>query len=177
MNDLGVIDHFLFVFSTYIDSGFGLLGREVSFLTATLVAIDITLAGLFCAMGGTDDVLAKLIKKTLYVGAFAFIITNFSYLSILIFRSFAGLGLIASGTSLTASQLLQPGRIASVGVDAGQPILAQIGDLTGFPGVFLNLDSIVVLLLAWLVVIVSFFVLAVQLFVTLIGFRDRLAGP
>lgn len=177
MNDLGVIDHFLSVFSTFIDSGFGLLGSEVKFLTATLVAIDVTLAGLFWAMGGADDILAKLIKKVLYVGAFAFIITNFGLLSQIIFRSFAGLGLIASGAALNATELLQPGRVASVGVDAGQPILLQIGDLTGFPGVFLNLDSIVVLLLAWLVVIVSFFVLAVQLFVTLIEFKlTTLAG-
>ncbi|MEO8654725.1 MAG: type IV secretion system protein, partial [Ramlibacter sp.] len=80
MNDLGVIDHFLSVFSTYIDSGFGLLGSSVAFLTAALVVIDITLAGLFWAMGGSDDVIARLIKKTLYVGTFAFIITNFSVL-------------------------------------------------------------------------------------------------
>jgi len=38
--------------------------------------------------------------------------------------------------------------------------------LTGFPDVFLNLDTIVVLLLAWVIVIIAFFVLAVQLFVT-----------
>lgn len=37
MNDLSVIDHFLDVFSHYIDSGFGLLHGEVAFLTATLV--------------------------------------------------------------------------------------------------------------------------------------------
>ena len=35
MNDLSVIDHFLNVFSNYIDSGFGLLHGEVAFLTAT----------------------------------------------------------------------------------------------------------------------------------------------
>ena len=57
MNDLGVVDRFLDVFSRYIDSGFGLLGGEVAFLTATLVVIDVTLAGLLWAMGGTDDVL------------------------------------------------------------------------------------------------------------------------
>jgi len=75
MQDLGVIDQFTNVFSQYIDTGFGLLRGEVAFLTATLVVIDITLAGLFWAMGG-EEVIAKLIKKTLYVGAFAFIITN-----------------------------------------------------------------------------------------------------
>src|SRR6516164_2511041 len=177
MTDLGVIDRFLAVFSQYIDSGFGLLGPEVAFLSATLIVIDITLAGLFWAMGGTDDVLARLIKKTLYIGAFAFIIHNFNALSTILFRSFAGLGLLASGSPLTQAQFLQPGQLAHVGVDAGRPILTQIGDLAGFPGVFLNLDSIVVLFLAWLVVLVSFFVLAVQLFVTLLEFKlTTLAG-
>ncbi len=47
MNDLSVIYRFLDVFSRYIDSGFSLLGGEVGFLAATLVAIDMTLAGLF----------------------------------------------------------------------------------------------------------------------------------
>jgi type IV secretion system protein TrbL len=181
MNDLSVIDHFLDVFSRYIDSGFGLLGGEVGFLSATLIAIDMTLAGLFWAMGGVsgngEDVIAKLVKKTLYVGAFAFIIGNFNALAGILFRSFAGLGLVASGSGMTQAQLLQPGHLAQVGVDAGRPIMTQIGELAGFPEVFLNLDSIVVLFLAWLVVIVSFFVLAVQLFVTLIEFKlTTLAG-
>jgi len=181
MNDLSVIDRFLDVFSRYIDSGFGLLHGEVAFLTATLVGIDMTLAGLFWAMshasGGGDDVIGKLVKKVLYVGAFAFIIGNFNNLAGILFRSFAGLGLVASGSSMTQAQLLQPGRLAQAGVDAGRPIMAQISDLTGFPEVFVNLDVITVLFLAWLVVIVSFFVLAVQLFVTLIEFKlTTLAG-
>jgi type IV secretion system protein TrbL len=177
MNDIGVIDHFLNVFTTYIDSGFGLLRGEVHYLTATLVAIDIALAGLFWALGGTDDIIAKLIKKVLYVGAFAFIIANFNGLSTIVFKSFAGLGLTASGSGLTAGDLLRPGRLASVGVDAARPIMYQISELSGFPEVFLNIDSVSVLFVAWLVVIVSFFFLAVQLFVTLIEFKlTTLAG-
>jgi type IV secretion system protein TrbL len=175
--DLGVIDHFLQVFSLYIDSGFGLLRPEVAWLTATLVVIDITLAGLYWVMGGHEEVIFRLIKKTLYIGTFAFILTNFTALASILFRSFAGLGLLATGSQLSPSDFLRPGRLAGIGVDAGQPILTQIGDLAGFPGVFLNLDSVVVLFLAWLVVIVSFFVLAVQLFVTLIEFKlTTLAG-
>jgi type IV secretion system protein TrbL len=177
MDNLSVIDRFTNTFSQYIDSGFGLLGGEISFLTATLVAIDITLAGLFWAAGGHDDVIMKLIKKVLYVGAFAFIITNFNSLAGILFKSFAGLGLKASAAGLSQETLLQPGRLAAVGVDAGRPILAQIGQLTGITTVFSNLDTIVVLFLAWIVVIVSFFVLAVQLFVTLIEFKlTTLAG-
>ncbi len=177
MNNLSVIDSFTNVFSRYIDSGFGLLHGEVFWLTGILVVLDMTLAGLFWAMGGHEDVIAKLIKKTLYVGAFAFILNNFNALSGIIFRSFAGLGLTATGSAITQAQLLQPGRLAAVGMTAAQPLMTQLGQLSGFPDVFLNLDTIAVLLLAWLVVIISFFILAVQLFVTLIEFKlTTLAG-
>ncbi|AYN20098.1 P-type conjugative transfer protein TrbL [Alcaligenes aquatilis] len=177
MNDLAVIDRFTDVFSRYIDSGFGLLGGEVAFLTATLVVIDMTLAGLFWAMGGADDVLGRLLKKTLYVGAFAFIIGNFNALAGILFRSFAGMGLVASGNTITAAQLLQPGRLAQVGVDTAAPLLEQIGELSGLTSIFANFETIVVLALTWVVVVLSFFVLAVQLFITLIEFKlTTLAG-
>ncbi|AGH83650.1 P-type conjugative transfer protein TrbL [Ralstonia pseudosolanacearum] len=181
MNDVSVIDRFLNVFSTYIDSGFGLLHGEVAFLTATLVAIDMTLAGLYWALGHAtgqgEDVMAKLLRKVLYVGAFAYIIGNFNWLSGIVFRSFAGLGLTASGSTMTMATFLQPGRLAKTGIDAAAPILQQISEMAGFPEVFINIAPIVVMFLAWLIVIISFFVLAVQLFVTLIEFKlTTLAG-
>jgi type IV secretion system protein TrbL len=176
MNDVSVIDRFLEVFGLYIDSGFGLLGGEVAFLSMTLVTIDMTLAGLFWAMGG-EDVSPKLIRKVLYVGAFAFIIGNFNSLAKIVFNSFTGLGLLASGSALSHTEFLQPGRLASLGIEASRPLLDQISSLGGFPEVFSNLDSILVLFLAWLVVIISFFFLSIQLFVTLIEFKlTTLAG-
>ena len=181
MNDVTVIDRFLDTFSRYIDSGFGLLQGEVAFLTATLIVIDMTLAGLFWAMGHAsgqgEDVSAKLLRKVLYVGAFAYIIGNFNWLAGIVFRSFAGLGLTASGSTLTMENFLQPGRLAKTGIEAAAPIFKQIGEMTGFPEVFANFDTIVVLFLAWLIVILCFFVLAVQLFVTLLEFKlTTLAG-
>ncbi|MCA3182465.1 P-type conjugative transfer protein TrbL [Cupriavidus sp.] len=181
MNDVTIIDRFLDTFSRYIDSGFGLLHGEVAFLTATLIVIDMTLAGLFWAMGHAagqgEDVIAKLIRKVLYVGAFAYIIGNFNWLAGIVFRSFAGLGLTASGSTLSMENFLQPGRLANVGIDAGAPILKQIGDMAGFPEVFVNITPIVVMFLAWLIVLLCFFVLAIQLFITLIEFKlTTLAG-
>lgn len=181
MNDVTIIDRFLDTFSRYIDSGFGLLQGEVAFLTATLIVIDMTIAGLYWAMshatGQGEDVIAKLLRKVLYVGAFAYIIGNFNWLASIVFRSFAGLGITATGSAITMENFLQPGRLAKTGIDAAAPILDQIGDMAGFPEVFTNLDPIVVLFLAWLVVILCFFVLAVQLFITLIEFKlTTLAG-
>jgi type IV secretion system protein TrbL len=177
MGGTGVIDRFLEVFTSYIDSGFGLLGTEVAFLSSTLVVIDITLASLFWALASDEDVIARLIRKTLYVGFFAFLIGNFNTLAKVIFNSFAGLGLKAAGSGLTADQFVQPGRIAQVGIDAGKPILQAASQLMGFVAFFENFVQIVVLLIAWLVVLVAFFILAVQLFITLIEFKlTTLAG-
>jgi type IV secretion system protein TrbL len=177
MGGTGVIDRFLEVFTSYIDSGFGLLNGEVAFLSSTLVVIDITLAGLFWALASDEDVIARLIRKTLYVGFFAFLIGNFNTLAKVIFNSFAGLGLKAAGSGLSADQFVQPGRVAQVGIDAGKPILLAASQLMGFVSFFENFVQIVVLLIAWLVVLIAFFILAVQLFITLIEFKlTTLAG-
>jgi type IV secretion system protein TrbL len=173
----GVIDRFTEVFTRYIDSGFGLLGGEVAFLASTLIVIDVTLAGLFWAWGADEDVLAHLVKKTLYVGFFAFLISNFNALAKIVFNSFTGLGLKAAGSTLSPDQFLQPGRLAQVGIEAGKPILQAASQLLGFVSFFENFIQIFVLLIAWLVVLVAFFILAVQLFVTLIEFKlTTLAG-
>lgn len=177
MNNTGVIDRFLETFTSYIDSGFGLLGGEVAFLTSTLIVIDITLAGLFWAWGADEDVLQRLIRKTLYIGFFAFIIGNFNRLAGIVFQSFSGLGLKAGGSSLSASELLQPGRVAQVGIDAGNPILEAAGQLMGYISFFENFVQIVVLMTAWAIVLIAFFILAVQIFISLIEFKlTALAG-
>ncbi|MFN3945806.1 MAG: P-type conjugative transfer protein TrbL [Allosphingosinicella sp.] len=177
MGDLNVIDRFMAAFIRYIDSGFGLLGGDVAFLTTVLIGIDITLAGLFWAMGGEDDVIGRFLKKVLYVGAFALILGSFPLLADIIFRSFAGLGLTAGGGTITADDLLRPGRLAGTGFEAAWPLLHQASELMGFTSFFDNFLTIAVLLVAWLIVIIAFFVLAVQLFITIIEFKlTALAG-
>src|SRR3546814_9084250 len=76
----------------------------------------------------------------------------------IVFESFAGLGLKASGTGFTAAELLQPGRVAQVGLDAGRPILDSIAELMGFVSFFENFIQIIVLLFAWAIVLLAFFV-------------------
>ena len=177
MGGTGVIDHFLEVFTRYIDSGFGLLGGEVAFVATTLIVIDVTIAALFWSWGADDDILARLIKKTLFVGVFAYLIGNWNNLARIVFESFAGLGLKASGTGFTTADLLRPGRVAQTGLDAGRPLLDSISGLMGYWSFFENFIQIACLFLAWALVLLAFFILAVQLFVTLIEFKlTTLAG-
>ena len=177
MDDLGVIDQFVATFSSYIDSGFGLLGPDVAYLTTFLVTIDIVLAGLFWAMGPDNNIIASFVKKVLYIGVFALILNQFSFLANIIFDSFAGLGLTASGASMTADDLMRPGFVAATGFNAGYPLLDAISELTGPIGFFTNIVLIAVFFLAWLITLFAFFFLAIQLFVTIIEFKlTTLAG-
>ncbi|NTA50688.1 P-type conjugative transfer protein TrbL [Agrobacterium tumefaciens] len=177
MGGSGVIDNFLGVFTSYIDSGFGLLGGEVAFIATTLIVIDVTLAALFWSWGADDDIIARLVKKTLFVGVFAYLISNWNNLARIIFESFAGLGLKGSGTGFSTADLLRPGRVAQVGLDAARPLLESISDLMGWVAFFENFIQIACLLFAWALVLLAFFILAIQLFVTLIEFKlTTLAG-
>jgi type IV secretion system protein TrbL len=170
MADLSVIDRFTETFSHYIDSGFGLLSGDVSFLSSTLVAIDLTLAGLAWSVRADDHILVTLAKKVLYVGAFAFIIGNFKSLADIIFASFSSIGLKASGGALSAADLVRPGFVASAGFTAAHPLLEETSQFSGLD-VLTNLPTILILLFCWILIVLAFFVLSVQLFVTLIEFK------
>ncbi len=176
-NDVGVIDTFLNTFTTTIDTGFGLVKGNVTSLAGTLSVLDIALAGLFWAWAADEDIIQRLVKKTLYIGFFAWIINDFDALSRIVFDSFAVLGLKVGGGTLTLSDFLRPGRLASTGFDAAQPLLDSVHNLLGPVAFFTNFIQIFVLCLSWLIVLAAFFILAVQLFVALIEFKlATLAG-
>ncbi|MHB1207228.1 MAG: P-type conjugative transfer protein TrbL [Rhodospirillaceae bacterium] len=177
MNDLGVIDRFMNTFIHYIDSGFGILDGDVAHLTAFLIGLDITLAGLAWALDSNGTIMPKLIKKILYVGTFAFILNNFSFLADAIFNSFAGLGLNVTNNTLTAGDLLRPGRLADIGFDSAWPLIDEATDMVSYTNFFSTIWAAGVLVFAWLIVVGAFFILAVQLFITVIEFKlTTLAG-
>ena len=93
------------------------------------------------------------------------------------FASFASLGLKASAATISATDLMRPGFVAATGFKASQPLLDQAGSLMGFTSFFDNVVTITVLLIAWLIVLLAFFILSVQLFITIIEFKlTTLAG-
>src|SRR3546814_7635966 len=78
---------------------------------------------------------------------------------------------------MTAADLLKPGRLAGTGFSAAWPFLDQVRQLTTFSGFFDNFLTIMVLLIAWVIGILAFCILAVQMFVTILEFKlTSLAG-
>ena len=105
------------------------------------------------------------------------LLNNFKGLADIVFQSFAGLGLKASGTAMTAADLMRPGFVASAGFTASRPLLEKAGELIGITTFFSNFVTIAVLMLAWVIVLLAFFVLSVQLFIAIIEFKlTTLAG-
>src|SRR6201987_636686 len=84
--------------------------------------------------------------------------SNWNSVARIIFESFAGLGLKASGTGLSSADFLRPGRIAQVGLDAGRPLLESIWSMMGYVSFFENFIQISVLLFAWIMVLLAFFI-------------------
>ena len=177
MTNAGVIDNFLNIFTTTIDSGFGLVKSDVVSLAGSLSVLDIALGGLFWAWAADEDIIQRLVKKTLYIGFFAFVIDNFDALSKKIFDSFAALGLKVGGGKLALGDFVHPGRLAATGFDAAQPLLDAMHQFLDPIHFFTGFAQIAVFLISWFIVMAAFFVLAVQLFVAIIEFKlTTLAG-
>jgi hypothetical protein len=119
MGGTGVIDNFLEVFTRYIDSGFGLLGGEVAFIATTLIVIDVTLAALFWSWGADDDIIARLVKKTLFVGVFAYLIGNWNNLAQDRLRQLRRPRPERSAAPAFPRRSAAPGKVAQTGLDAG----------------------------------------------------------
>jgi hypothetical protein len=78
---------------------------------------------------------------------------------------------------MTAADLMRPGFVADQGFKAAHPLLVKAGELMGFTSFFENFVTIAVLLLAWAIVLLAFFLLAVQLFIAILEFKlTALAG-
>src|SRR3546814_10184805 len=64
-----------------------------------------------------------------------------------------------------------PGRLAGTCFSAAWPLLQQVNQYLGFATFFQNFLAIAVLLIAWLLVILAFFILAVQMFVCILELK------
>jgi type IV secretion system protein TrbL len=164
--DPASVNSFLDQFLAVADSGFGLIQGDVSYVLNALIVISITLAGAQWALAG-EAPMAPLFRKVLFVGFFAFLVNNWASLSSIIVRSGAQLGLTAGGGSMTMAELHNPGRVGQIGIDMFGRTVALAEGMNFFT------DTLTMLLIfiAALFVALGFFVLALQLFVSLIAFK------
>lgn len=169
-NNPDTVDRFLSEYRNILDTGFGLLTADVNFLASVLIAISLTFSGLFWAFNSQGADVAFL-KKVLMIGFFSFLLNNWSGLVNVVSDSFVELGLRAGGGSLTRAEFFSPSAIASIGVDFWVEFGESINALSGPIAFFNNFGEIAIVFLAGLVVLVAFFVIALQIFATIVAFK------
>jgi type IV secretion system protein TrbL len=164
--EAGTINSFLDQFLGLADAGFGLIQGDVSFVLNALIVISITLAGAQWVLA-QEAPAGPFFRKVLFVGLFAFLVNNWEALTGAIHQSGAMLGLRAGGGGLSMAELHNPARLAGLGKELfGRTI--ELGEglniLTDFP-------TLATVFVAALLIVVAFFVLALQIFVALIAFK------
>lgn len=154
----------------FVDHGFGLVRGDVYWLFATLLLVNVTLAGLAWATSD-DDVVVALARRILYVGFFAWLVTRWPGLVDTVGHSFVQLGLKAGDAPGHEADFYNPGQFVAVGWSGAWRMLEAARHLTGVRATFVNLPEIAVLLLAAVAYFVAFALLAFQVFQALVQFK------
>lgn len=160
-----ILDHFLGVFQLGKTS----VSANAWNLLSVLATIEILLAALFWAITG-QDALVGLIKKLLSIGFFVFVIQNYDYLLREVIDGFIATGKAASsagGDSLASVR--DPSSIIEAGFVAVMPIFDYLRSLTSSSVIF-NIHSILITLFCGLGILVAYFIIAIQVFVTYLEF-------
>lgn len=160
------VNSFLDQFLAVADSGFGLIQGDVSYVLNALIVISITLAGAQWALAG-EAPMAPFFRKVLFVGLFAFLVNNWNFLATAIVQSGAQLGLQAGGGSMSMADLHNPGRVGQIGTE----LFGRTTELADGMNIITDFVAMITIWFAALFVALGFFVLALQLFVSLIAFK------
>jgi type IV secretion system protein TrbL len=160
------INSFLDQFIAIADTGFGLIQGDVNFVLNALIVISITLAGVQWALMG-EAPMAPFFRKVLFVGLFAFLVNNWDGLVTAINQSGAMLGLKAGGGAMTLADLHNPGRVAGMGTE----LFGKTVALTDGMNILIDFVPLATIYIAAIFVALGFFILALQIFVSLIAFK------
>ena len=162
----GGVNSFLDRFLGLADRGFGLIQGDVAFVLNALIVISVTLAGAMWALKGEAPI-APFFRKVLFVGLFAFLVNNWNAIAGAINQSGAALGLKAGGSGMSLADLHDPARVAV----QGKELFGRVMEMGDGMNIFTDFLTLATILLAGVIILIAFFVLALQIFVQLIAFK------
>ncbi|MCC6789662.1 MAG: type IV secretion system protein [Hyphomonadaceae bacterium] len=160
------VNGFLERFLGLADAGFGLIGGDVAFVLNTLIVISVTLAGAMWALKGEAPI-APFFRKVLFIGFFAFLVNNWNAIAGAINQSGALLGLKAGGSGMSLAELHDPASVAA----QGKELFGRTMEMGDGMNIFTDFLTLATILLAGVIILIAFFVLALQIFVQLIAFK------
>ncbi|MCP4424160.1 MAG: conjugal transfer protein TrbL, partial [Chloroflexi bacterium] len=130
-------------------------------LFVTLLAIEIVLFGIYYAFGAKNFVDA--FWKVIFIGFWWWVVNAFPALTTMMLNSFVAWGNTAGGGGPV--NILDPSAIAAQGMAAAEPITLAMENAGS-----LQVGRKLLLALLWLVVLLIFFIIAIQIFITVLEF-------
>ena len=162
----GGVNSFLDRFLGLADQGFGIIHGDIAFVLNALIVISVTLAGVMWALKAEAPI-APFFRKVLFVGLFAFLVNNWNFVAGAINQSGALLGLKAGGGGMSLAELHDPARVATF----GKELFGRVMEMGDGMNIFTDFLTLATIFIAGIIILVAFFVLALQIFVQLIAFK------
>ena len=154
-----------------IESGFPILSIHGNRLLFLLLALDFTIWGLYMAMGKNQNI-SSGIEKVLIAGVMVWIIQNLPALSFMFLDSIIQLSSQVGGT-FTLDYFQNPGAVFSDGWNLiAEPIRESFQDtMGGFKAFFTNIGGNALYGLSYILLVLSFAILTLQLALAIIEFH------
>lgn len=165
--DIGILTSLLNSFMGAFTNGIGFITGPANWLLGTLIVIDLLLAILLNLSDG--DHMKTLITKILKYGLFIFLVSNYRSVVQVVFDSFQAIGLKAGGDGISNTLLSDPSNISQYGIWVTAPIFDFIGNL-GTIDTIKNLPKISIAGITGLIIMLCFFIIGIQIFVTYLEF-------
>lgn len=169
--DSGVSNDLMTVFSNTVTAGFANVAGAVNGLFGIMIVLTVALTGIYWALSDNRASLAAGFSKILLIGFFAYLINDWQGLSETLYAGFIELGLLAGGSSLSASDFLNPGAI----IETGWEIVRAIGEspqaASSALDVLGNMVDALIFAFAMLGIMIAFAILAIQIVVALLEFK------
>ncbi len=169
--DSGVSNDLMTVFSDTVTAGFANIAGAVNGLFAIMIALTVALTGIYWALSDNRASLAAGFSKILLIGFFAYLINDWQALSETFYAGFIELGLLAGGSSLSASEFLNPGSIIETGWEIVRAIGESPQNASSALDMLGNMVDALIFAFAMLGIMIAFAILAIQIVVALIEFK------
>jgi type IV secretion system protein TrbL len=143
--------------------GYSHLQPTINGVLGALAAIDIVLFAFYMAIGGNDN-LAAVLKKVLFLGFWLWFTTEFQTNASAFMHSLVKVGGIAGNNPAAESLLLDPSKIAGLGLQATEPLAKTL------QGISLNVGAVFVYGLSYIIIMLAFVVMAIQVFLAVLEY-------
>ena len=158
MADIGILTTTLDAFNNTVSAGYGHILPDVLWLLKTLIAIETVFMGILL-MAGKSDWAELLFKKVISVCFIYFLIIQAPTLYHAYRDTMISIGLAVGGGSFTVADLGNPSAIVGAGLTISEPIWTYINTELSWR----QTGQIITLSWAGIFIILSYFVMAVQL--------------